>query len=113
MSDPASQLRIQDSKDRLQKAYTYAVDAKQSAESDFKQEQDAGIADGQDFKNWAVQNAPAWSAALSNYQAAKAAYDAALQHGDNEAFQAWNKKYREAVLGDNPARPNFEALVEP
>ncbi|KAF5594887.1 uncharacterized protein FSUBG_9273 [Fusarium subglutinans] len=113
MSDPGSQIRIQDSKERLQQAYNYAVSAKESAESDFQQAQDAGIADGQDFRQWAPANAPAWSAALNTYQGAKAAYDAALQNGDNEAFQAWNQKYREAVLGDNPARPNYEALVEP
>ncbi|KAF5250677.1 hypothetical protein FANTH_4120 [Fusarium anthophilum] len=112
MSDPASQMRIQDAKDRLQQAYTYAVSARESAESDFKQEQDAGMTDGQDFRNWAVQNAPAWSAALNGYQSAKAAYDAALQYGDNEAFQAWDKKYRDVVLA-NPAKPNYEALVEP
>ncbi|KAF5544651.1 hypothetical protein FMEXI_6480 [Fusarium mexicanum] len=113
MSDPGSQIRIQDSKQRLQQAYTHAVSAKESAEADFKQEQDAGIADGQDFRQWAAINAPAWNAALNNYQATKAAYDAALQNGDNEAFQAWNQKYKEAVLGDNPARPNYDALVEP
>ncbi|KAF5668781.1 hypothetical protein FDENT_11710 [Fusarium denticulatum] len=113
MSDIASQVRIQDSKQRLQQAYTHAVSAKESAETDFKQDQDAGIADGQDFKQWSVSNAPAWIGALNSYQGAKAAYDAALQNGDNEAFQAWNKKYREAVLGDNPARPDYDVLVEP
>ncbi|KAG5793430.1 hypothetical protein H9Q69_007507 [Fusarium xylarioides] len=113
MSDPASQLRIQDSKQRLKQAYDNAVSAKERAESDFKEAQDVGIADGQDFKQWAVQNAPAWSAALNDYQGAKAAYSAALQHGDNEASQAWEKKYREAVLGDNPARPDYDVLVEP
>ncbi|KAF5567597.1 hypothetical protein FPHYL_3220 [Fusarium phyllophilum] len=102
MSDPASQLRIQDSKQRLKQAYDNAVSAKESAESNFKQDQDAGFTDGQDFKQWAVQNARA-----------KAAYSAALQHGDNEASQAWEKKYREAVLGDNPARPDYDVLVEP
>lgn len=56
MSDPASQLRIQDSKEKLQQAYSNAVSAKESAESDFKQEEDAGIANGQNFKDWAVQN---------------------------------------------------------
>ncbi|CVK91806.1 uncharacterized protein FMAN_06917 [Fusarium mangiferae] len=113
MSDPASQLRIQDSKEKLQQAYSYAVSAKQEAESNFKQEEDAGITDGQDFNQWTIQNAPAYHAALNTYQASKAAYDAALQHGDNEAFVAWNQKYREAVLGDNPARPDYNVLVEP
>ncbi|KAI1037506.1 hypothetical protein LB503_013089 [Fusarium chuoi] len=113
MSDPASQLRIQDSKEKLQQAYSNAVSAKESAESDFKQEEDAGIANGQNFKDWAVQNAPAYYVALKNYQASKVAYDAALQRGDNEAFVAWNKKYNEAVLGDNPARPDYDVLVEP
>ncbi|KAF5674634.1 hypothetical protein FCIRC_7699 [Fusarium circinatum] len=113
MSDPGSQIRIQDSKERLQQAYNYAVSAKESAESNFKQEQDAGLTDDQDFRTWAIHNAPAWSAALHTYQGAKAAYDAALQNGDNEAFQAWNQKYKEAVLGDNPARPNYDVLVEP
>ncbi|KAF5964084.1 hypothetical protein FBULB1_12987 [Fusarium bulbicola] len=112
MSDLASQMRIQDAKERLQQAYTQAVSAKESAESDFKQEQDAGMTDGQDFRNWVPQNAPAWGASLNAYQGAKAAYDAALQNGDNEAFQAWDKKYRDAVLA-NPAKPNYEALVEP
>ncbi|KAI1040020.1 hypothetical protein LB505_006038 [Fusarium chuoi] len=101
MSDPASQLRIQDSKEKLQQAYSNAVSAKESAESDFKQEQDAGIADGQNFKNWATQNPQRVHTTL------------ALQHGDNEAFVAWNKKYNEAVLGDNPARPDYDVLVEP
>ncbi|CVL12316.1 hypothetical protein FPRO06_04913 [Fusarium proliferatum] len=113
MSDPASQFRIQDSKEKLQQAYSHALSAKQSAESDFKQDQDAGLASDQNFNTWTVQNAPAYHAALNNYQASKAAYDAALQHGDNEAYVAWNQKYREAVLGDNPARPDYDVLVEP
>ena len=56
MSDPASQLRIQDSKEKLQQAYSYAVSAKQEAESNFKQEEDAGITDGQNFNQWTIQN---------------------------------------------------------
>ncbi|KAI7769692.1 hypothetical protein LZL87_003182 [Fusarium oxysporum] len=112
MADPASQFRIQDSKEKLQRAYDHAVSAKESAEFDFKQQQDAGIADGQDFKNWAVQNAPAYIVTLKGYQAAKAGYDAALQNGDNEAFLAWDKKYKDAVLA-NPAKPDYDAIVEP
>ncbi|KAM0074753.1 hypothetical protein ACKRZS_013133 [Fusarium odoratissimum] len=112
MADPASQLRIQDSKEKLQSAYNYAVSAKETAESDFKQEQDSGIADGQDFRTWAIQNAPAYSAGLQQYQAAKAAYGAALQHGDNEAFLDWEKKYRDVMMA-NPAKPDYEALVAP
>ncbi|KAF4503032.1 hypothetical protein FAGAP_747 [Fusarium agapanthi] len=112
MSDPASQIRIQDSKQRLQQAYTHAVPAKESAESDFKQEKDAGMTDGQDFRNWSAQNAPAWRVALKAYQGAKAAYDAALQDGDIEAFQAWDKKYEDVMMA-NPGNPNYEALVEP
>ncbi|EXL55927.1 hypothetical protein IWW34DRAFT_829359 [Fusarium oxysporum f. sp. albedinis] len=112
MADPAQQARIQNAKEQLKAAYSYAVSAKESAESDFKQAQDAGIADGQDFKNWAVQNAPAYLVALQQYQAAKAGYDAALQNGDNEAFIAWDKKYKEAFLA-NPAKPDYDALVEP
>ncbi|KAF5617315.1 uncharacterized protein FTJAE_12685 [Fusarium tjaetaba] len=113
MSDPASQQRIQDSKQRLQQAYNHATSEKERAESGFKQEEYAGITNGQVFNVWSVQNAPGYHAALRGYQAAKAAYDQALQHGDNEAFQDWNKKYREAVLGDNPARPDYNVLVEP
>ncbi|KAF5579832.1 hypothetical protein FPCIR_10897 [Fusarium pseudocircinatum] len=113
MSDIASQVRIQDSKQKLQQAYKYAASAKESAESDFQQAQDDGIADGQDFRQWAVVNAPAYSAALQDYKAAAAGYSAALKSGDNEASQAWDQKYKEAILGDNPARPNYEALVEP
>ncbi|PNP78650.1 hypothetical protein FNYG_07996 [Fusarium nygamai] len=113
MSDPASQLRIQESKQRLKQAYDNAVSVKESAEANFKEAQDAGFDDGQDFKQWSVQNAPQWIAGLNEYQGAKAAYDAALQNGDNEAFQAWNKKYREAVLGDNPTKPDYDVLVEP
>ncbi|KAG9503448.1 hypothetical protein J7337_006293 [Fusarium musae] len=113
MSDPASQLRIQDSKQRLKQAYDTAVSTKESAESDFKEAEDAGFTDGQDFKQWSLQNAPVWSVALNDYQGAKAAYSAALQHGDKEASQAWEKKYREAVLGDNPAKPDYDVLVEP
>ncbi|KAF4952511.1 hypothetical protein FGADI_6746 [Fusarium gaditjirri] len=106
MADPASQLRIQDTKEKLQTAYNHAVNAKESAESDFKQQQDIGLTDGQDFR------APAYAAALNNYQATKAAYDAALRNGDNEAFTAWEKKYKDVVL-ENPAKPNYDALVEP
>ncbi|KAF5712273.1 hypothetical protein FMUND_8547 [Fusarium mundagurra] len=113
MSDPASQLRIQDSKQKLKQAYDKAVSVKERAESNFKEEQDVGLTDGQDFKQWAVQNAPQWSAALNEYQGAKTAYSAALQNGDNEAFQAWEKKYKEAALGDNPAKPDYDVLVEP
>lgn len=56
MSDPASQFRIQDSKEKLQQAYSHALSAKQSAESDFKQDQDAGLASDQNFNTWTVQN---------------------------------------------------------
>lgn len=56
MSDPASQLRIQDSKQRLKQAYDNAVSTKERAESDFKEAQDAGFTGGQDFKQWSVQN---------------------------------------------------------
>ncbi|ENH68161.1 hypothetical protein NW753_013409 [Fusarium oxysporum] len=113
MADPAQQVRIQNAKEQLKAAYSHAVSAKESAESQFKQQQDAGIADGQDFTNWSRQNAPAYYAALQQYKYAKAGYDAALQNGDREAFSAWDKKYKDAVLANNPAKPDYDALVEP
>ncbi|KAF5627109.1 hypothetical protein F52700_8592 [Fusarium sp. NRRL 52700] len=112
MSNPAIQQHIQDSKQKLQKAYTNAVREKQTAEANFQSDQDAGITEGQDFRTWADQNANAWIAALMDYQNAKAAYEVALKQGDNEAYQAWDKKYKEVMMA-NPARPNYEALVEP
>src|SRR3954464_5403506 len=100
----ADQIRIQDTKEKFETVYNHAVSSEKSAKAYFKQEQDAGLADGQNFNNWAAQNvspfhkllqgdkfltrkqAPAYLQAHSQYRAARAAYEAALQNGDQEGY---------------------------
>ncbi|KAH7255135.1 uncharacterized protein BKA55DRAFT_537547 [Fusarium redolens] len=110
----ADQIRIQDTKEKFETVYNHAVSSEKSAKAYFKQEQDAGLADGQNFNNWAAQNAPAYLQAHSQYRAARAAYEAALQNGDQEGYKAWQEKVKKAAF-DNPGPngPDFNFLVGP
>ncbi|KAF5022964.1 hypothetical protein F66182_4989 [Fusarium sp. NRRL 66182] len=108
------QLRIQDSKQKLQAAFDYAVSSEENAKADFKQEQDSGLADGQNFNSWSAQNAPAYMQAKYQYQAARAAYEAALQNGDQQGFRAWGEKIKQAAIDNaGPNGPDYQVLVGP
>ncbi|KAL6922976.1 hypothetical protein ACHAP8_011806 [Fusarium lateritium] len=105
------QVRIQDSKQRFQAAYDHAISEKEKAEKAYNEEKEMGITQDP-FNQWVAMNYPSYSAAQNQYQATKAAYEAALQNGDTAGFQAWQEKYKKAVMA-NPARPDYNALVGP
>ncbi|CAG1971413.1 unnamed protein product [Fusarium graminearum] len=105
----AAQLRLQDSKEKFQAAYDAAVTQKESSEKDWKDEKEAGLHD-QGFDQWSAINAPAYTASFQQYQAARAAYEAALHAIDEQAARSWQEKVRQAVI-DN--KLNYNILIGP
>ncbi|KAF5233637.1 hypothetical protein FAUST_8073 [Fusarium austroamericanum] len=110
----AEQLRLQDSKEKFQAAYDAAVSQKESAEKDWKEEEEAGL-HTMKFDQWYPINAPAYSAAFQQYLAARAVYEAALHAVDEQAAKAWQEKVRQVAIdnrGPNGA-PNYNTLIGP
>ncbi|CAF3622250.1 hypothetical protein FGSG_09072 [Fusarium graminearum PH-1] len=105
----AAQLRLQDSKEKFQTAYDYAVSQKEEAEKNYKFEKDEGLTQ-HSFEAWAVMNAPAYSATIQQYQAARAVYEASLHAVDEQAARSWQEKVRQAVI-DN--KLNYNILIGP
>jgi hypothetical protein len=57
---------------------------------------------------------PAYIAAKQQYQAARASYEMALQHGDQEGYQAWTDKVKKAAMENmGPRGPHYDLLLEP
>ena len=53
-------------------------------------------------------------AAKQQYQGTRAAYEMALQHGDQEGYQAWTEKVKKQAWDNvGPNGPNFNVLVGP
>ncbi|KAI1070258.1 hypothetical protein LB507_010367 [Fusarium sp. FIESC RH6] len=70
------------------------------------------------FDAWVAQNAkkqyPSYIVAKQQYQGSRAAYEMALQHGDQEGYEAWNEKVKKEALDNmGPNGPNFNVLVGP
>ena len=57
---------------------------------------------------------PSYIVAKQQYQGSRAAYEMALQHGDQEGYEAWNEKVKKEALDNmGPNGPNFNVLVGP
>ncbi|KAM0296917.1 hypothetical protein HYE67_005527 [Fusarium culmorum] len=96
----AEQLRLQGCKEKFQTAYDAAVSQKEESEKQWKEEKEMGM-HGQEFDQWCHMNAPAYSAVLSQYQGAKAAYETSLHAVDEQAAKAWREKVIQASIRPN------------